>query len=497
MKAKKHLKINLKKHFLTLSFVLLIFTSHAATGFLGGDLTWYCIGQDSFIVKMVLYRDCNHDPMVSSISIDVKCKSSGAFIANLPIIKPAPVDITPTCPFHGAYTRCQNPTSTFPYGIEQYTFMKLLVFDNSLTCCDILLSYKACCRSSAFTNIQDGQPFYLEATLNHCLTIPDNSPTFTNPPVAIICRGLDFIFSHGIVDVDLNPNGGLLDSLAYEWSAPLMDHNTGITFNSPFTYEKPLYFKGFPDNSLPFPEGFHLDTYTGDISFHPDSLIFSSLAIRIKEFRDGQLIGEMMRDICIIVMECPINNNPVLAGPYYKETCAYSTVNFSISSNDYDTQDTLRISWNKSIPGAIWSDNNKQVKHPTGTLTWTPDSSDISPIPHVFIVTVRDDACPVSASSTRAYQILVRCPLAIEEPKSSPFKIYPNPAKDYFTVSIFSTENKLLQLDLLDMAGKIIESKTMEVQGTTNLEFGNLSPGLYILKISSDDQISSYKVVLE
>ncbi|MEA1922274.1 MAG: PKD domain-containing protein, partial [Pseudomonadota bacterium] len=118
--------------------------------------------------------------------------------------------------------------------------------------------------------------------------------------------------------------------------------------------------------------------------------------------------GRVRRDIQVIVINCPNNHAPLLSGPFYKEVCATNPVTFTINTNDYDPNDTLLIGWNAAIPGASWTDNNKQVKHPTGVMSWTPGEQHASPIPYVFTVTVKDDACPVNGSSTRAYQILVK-----------------------------------------------------------------------------------------
>jgi PKD repeat protein len=254
--------------------------------------------------------------------------------------------------------------------------------------------------------------FYCDAILNRCVTPCDNSPTFTNPPVAIICVGQNFVFNHGGLDMDLNTSGGLLDSLSYSWTIPMGYNGSALTYSSPYAVNKSIYFWGFPNVNLPFPRGFHLDPTTGDISFRPMKIEQTVMALKVEEWRNINgtmtLIGQIRRDLQIIVISCPNNNAPYLSGPFYKEICATNTVNFSIATNDYDTKDTLLVSWNGAIPGASWSDNNKQVKHPTGTMSWTPGEQHASSIPYVFTVTVKDDACPVNGSSTRAYQILVK-----------------------------------------------------------------------------------------
>ena len=466
-----------------LSFMLLVvisFCGKASTGYLGGDISWRCIGQDSFIIKMVLYRDCNHDPMVSSVNLAITCKSSGSLISNVSFHKPAPVDITPTCGH--SCTRCQSAGCSFPFGIEQYTFTKLVVFDHSVSCCKLLISYQACCRSSAFTNIQAGQFFYLEAMLNRCVSPCDNSPSFTNPPIALICLGQDFVFCHGIVDIDVNSKGELIDSLAYEWAAPLSASNSNVLFNHPYTFDKPLFFWGYPDANLAFPRGFHLDVYTGGLSFRPFKIEFASFALKIKEYRKGQLIGELMRDIGVLVISCPNNNAPFLSGPFYKEVVAGNAVDFSIHTNDYDPNDTLIISWNKSIPGAAWTDNNKQVKHPTGQLSWTPFLSDAREFPYVFTATVKDDACPINSSLTRAYQVLVRAyPVSVDESLEEKLIVYPNPASKELTIKL-DRPTFVNSIQLYNALGEILWQEK-ESKLPYELDISQFNTGIYILQL--------------
>lgn len=384
-----------------------------ATHMMGSDITWECMGKDSFLITLTIYRDCN-GVNLSSASIPVKCKN-GSSLTTVSIPLPTPTDITPTC--GSSCTRCQTRACAFPYGIEQYKFQKLVYLGNNIpsSCCEIIFSYSMCCRNTSITTGAASQNFYIEASLNRCVNPCDNSPRFTNPPIAIICIGQDFIFNHGLVDKDVDPvNGGLLDSISYEWSYPLSGSGANIAYTGKYDYNKPIYFWGFPNDKLPFPRGFHLDKVTGDISFRPMKAEQTVMALTIKEWRYDStkgkkvLIGTIRRDIQIIVINCPNNHAPQLSGPYYKDVCAKSTVSFSIRTNDYDTKDTLRIGWNAAIPGARWTDNNGKVKHPTGVMTWTPGEEYVSNIPYVFTVTVKDDACPVNGSSTRAYQILVK-----------------------------------------------------------------------------------------
>ena len=374
----------------------------------GSDLTWTCVGHDSFLVKVTIYRDCNGIPM-HPISLGVNCKATGTNLGAKNIGLPSGVDITPTC--GSSCTRCTSSGCTFAYGIQQYIFQTMVVLSNAGSCCEISFSVNICCRSANITTGMTWANFYCDAMLNRCATPCDNSPTFTNPPVAILCIGQDFVFNHGAQDIDLNTSGGLMDSLVFEWGSPLGGPNSPLSYTSPYSYDKAIYFWGFPNTTLPFPRGIHLDPNTGDISFRPMKIEVTVMAIEVNEYRNGVKIGVIRRDLQIIVINCP-NNHPPSLGPaiYYKEVCAGNAVTFTITSNDLDPNDTLTMSWNHGISGGSWSDNNGTTKHPTGNFSWTPGLSQASSLPYSFTVTVKDDACPVNGAYTHAYQILVKPP---------------------------------------------------------------------------------------
>jgi PKD repeat protein len=398
-----------------LSFITLIPLNTTATHLMGSDLTWTDLGNDSFLVKLTIYRDCNGISLRPA-TIEFRCASTSNLITSSSIAVPTPVDITPisngssNCNGYSPLppTRCSNPNSAFPFGVEKYVYTAIVVLSAAGNCCEIDVSYYACCRNSTITTGLADKGFYAGATLNRCIPDGNNSPEFTNIPVSIICVGQDFSFNHGVVDTDVDSSGGLSDSLVYEWAPPKGKNASNLSYSGQYNYDKPIFFWGFPNTNLTEPRGLHLSSTTGDIAFRPMKIEQTVMTIKVSEYRNGVKIGEIRRDLQIIVISCPNNNPPILGGPFYKEVCATSTVCFSIATNDYDVDDTLKISWSGTIPGAIWTDNNCLVKHPTGTLCWTPGEDLASPYPYVFTVTVEDDGYPVRGKSTKAYQIVVK-----------------------------------------------------------------------------------------
>lgn len=395
-------------------FMFMLSPTHTkATNLMGSDLTWTNIGQDSFLVKLTVYRDCNGSVLNTAI-LNFHCATTGNLITSSGIPVPSAVDITPVSNSDGYCSgtnstidsRCSNPNSSFPYGIEKYEYISLVVLSSAASCCKINISYYACCRSASITTGMAGQGFYNCATLNRC--IKDNSPEFTNPPVSIICVGQDFTFNHAVIDRDTDSSGGLCDSLVYEWAYPKGNNGADLSYSGLYDFNKPLFFWGFPNANLAKPKGFHLNPKTGDIAFRPLKIEQTLMSIKVSEYRQGIKIGELRRDLQFIVISCPANNSPILSGPFYKEVCATDTVSFSISTNDFDVNDTLKLSWSGNIPDASWIDYNCISKHPTATFFWIPGEEMASSNPYLFTVSVEDNSYPLSGKSTKAFQIIVR-----------------------------------------------------------------------------------------
>jgi xylan 1,4-beta-xylosidase len=74
--------------------------------------------------------------------------------------------------------------------------------------------------------------------------------------------------------------------------------------------------------------------------------------------------------------------------------------------------------------------------------------------------------------------------------------IYPNPARDIFTVSTGS--NKLKRIEIFDTIGKLVQSNDCDKQDIFNHSFRtNLSAGIYILNLVEENSTASQKLIIE
>ncbi|HQV00761.1 MAG TPA: hypothetical protein PLO59_06345, partial [Bacteroidia bacterium] len=216
-----------------------------------------------------------------------------------------------------------------------------------------------------------------------------------NNPIGFACVNQPFNFNQGAIDADG-------DSLAYELDDPLTASGVPCTFIAGLSKNNPFLTTATGT--------FTMDPVTGALSFTPNVSQVGVLAVKVKEFRNGNLIGYVRRDIQIIVSTCGNNNLPTASGfnggnNFSLNICAGQQTCATINSADADANQNVTMTWNNGIPSATFTTNN--ASKPTGTFCWTPTSADKANNPHIFTVTVKDDACPNNGVQVFSYTINV------------------------------------------------------------------------------------------
>ena len=178
---------------------------------IGAEITWQCVGQDSFMVTLTKYRDCAAITLGNAY-IYAKCQSGFTNLGFLTMTQPTGIDITPACDSLPD-TKCQTPSAIFPYGIEKYVYSGLLVLNSTSSCCNIMFYHQTCCRPTGLFSGAGASAFYVNAKLNRCVSPCDNSPVFEEDPIYLLCVNQDFVFRNHAVDPDVDANGNPLDSL--------------------------------------------------------------------------------------------------------------------------------------------------------------------------------------------------------------------------------------------------------------------------------------------
>ncbi len=355
----------------------------------GSDLTYQSLGNGTYLVTYTMYRDCFGITAPSSAYLSVASNSCGQAVQSIQMtqVPGTGQEITPTC--STSASTCNGGTEP---GIEEYEYTALVQLP--LGCPDWHLWVDDCCRNQAITTVQnpDAEGLYIEAYLNNTV-VESSSPTFNNVPIVFFCIGQTNYFNLGAVDADG-------DSMVYYFITPRNSENDPLVYNTGFSVANPL-------SSSP---AVSIDALTGDIAVNPTQQEIGIISVMVEEYRNGVLLGRVMRDIQVYTVACS-NTLPSLSGVNGSTTFTTSAcvggspLCFNINSSDNNNGDSLWLSWNNGIPGATF--NPGTGARPIGQFCWTPTPADARPNPYTFTVTVHDNACPSPGVQTYSFSIIV------------------------------------------------------------------------------------------
>lgn len=384
---------------LALLFSLFAGQNLYATHINGSDISFRCLGGNTYQVVVAVYRDCSGVSMPTDISVNAESSCGTTTVTCSQDPNSSGQEVSQLCA--SAVSTCNG--GNLP-GVQLYTYVGTITIQPN--CGLYTFSYGDCCRNTS-TNLVDNAPpslgFYVEATLNSNVVNCDNAPLFTSLPVPYFCANQPVNYSHGALDLDG-------DSLVYKLADPLDGANSPLAYQGGFSAANPL----------PTASGFNFDPSTGQMSFTPTTQGVYVVDVLVSEYRNGVLIGTTMRDIQIIVINCN-NSSPVVqndlatasvTGGVVKDynsvgVCPGSTLTFTIGARDPDGQAvTVTSNIGAAIPGATLT----TVQGPTAdsvltTFTWTPSPLDTGF--RYFTVQFQDNACPITGLQLYTYDITI------------------------------------------------------------------------------------------
>lgn len=234
-------------------------------------------------------------------------------------------------------------------------------------------------------------------------SIVNSSPAFTGVPVPFICVNEITTFSNAAEDVDG-------DSLVFSLQEPFdsQEDIAGVV-DPPLVLDwpiAPVVYANTDYNALqPFGPGgvATIDPVTGASQFSATLIGNWAVAVEVKEYRNGQLIGRIKSDMQLLSLPCSNNEAPAPAGGTL--TTAYQvnagdTLCFPLTFVDADG-DTVHLDANgtifdsalfdppASITGAFAGDSTL-----TANFCWPTVCDQGSEEPYSFTVVAYDAACP-------------------------------------------------------------------------------------------------------
>ncbi len=361
-----------------------VHATHAA----GADLTYRCLGGLVYEIEATFYRDCGGSAEPGSVTITYKSTSAN-YTRNVlasKVISGNGMEITLPC-----VSSPSNCTTGMNTGIRRWVYRATVTLPSARA--DWVFSYRVCCRNCSITTIQSpcavNSEIYVEATLNNIAAPGNSSPIFNNIPLAFVCLGQNFNYNQGVSDADG-------DSISYELIDPKTSATTQVMWIPPASTQSPMA------SSTPFT----MNSHTGDINFTPSAMQIGILAVRVNEFRNGILIGSTIRDIQMYTQFCT-NTIPSASGingsdNYDTTACVGQQLCFTISAQDADINQVTTFNTFNPISGSSITQSPSSLE-----FCWTPTAADAGPSPHIFTVTIKDNACPFNGVQTFSYVVYV------------------------------------------------------------------------------------------
>lgn len=373
--------------------------SHAA----GAEIIYEWLGGNTYRFFFKFYRDCGPGsaapPATVNLCIYNNCannftnKVMQRWIGTIPPGVPNGSLVTAGC--SNFKTDCENPNSQLP-GYEEWWYSTIHTLDTACNSWKFAAWINARNGSNNLTGV-NGSNLYVETNFDNTVSNQNSSPYFSIKPIPYVCINQPYTYNNGAID----PNG---DSLVSTVINPMVGGTcNGPTVNSGLNLNTtpPISF-GTPLNPIQTNNQFSLNQQTGQMTFTATVLGPSTLTVLTREYRNGTLIGSIMRDIQVQVLECttkPPNPvpDPVIKGGANSngiyQACTDQKIEFcfDVEAGEKDAVLILKDNLSQVIPNATMTYTNQRSDTVTACFSWTPTSADVGL--HTFIVNATDSTC--------------------------------------------------------------------------------------------------------
>jgi gliding motility-associated-like protein len=238
--------------------------------------------------------------------------------------------------------------------------------------------------------------FYIESVLTIDPVLGhNNSVILTNGPLDNACIDKLYIHNTGAYD----PDG---DSLSY--SLIVCKALDGLPIPG-YTY--PDQWPVGPDNQM------YIDQISGNVFWDTPQLQGEyNIAILIEEWRQGVLMGTVLRDMQVTVFFC--DNNPPVIDPI-PDTCILADniliLNISADDPDGNSIDLDAFGEPFEITGNEATFTQANVGPPAnGTFIWTPDCERVRLNPYTVNIKAKDNSFEIDLVDFKSFQVTVIAP---------------------------------------------------------------------------------------
>ena len=457
------------KKVILLVFSLLIGTSVFSTHIMGGEINVIDVGGNQYFVSLLLYRDANPGT--------VNMPAGGTNINVIEVISGTST----------SHNLTEDPVLSgfmipfFPYNVEFYYYRDTITIANPG---DYNITWNSCCRNGAIQNLTN--PLSESTTITTFYKKQagaiNSTPFFLVPASVYLAQNIPWVYNPLPFDLDG-------DSLFWTITDPLNSVGTPCA--------------GFVLPSSDPTNPFTLDPFTGNITWTANLTGNFVASILVEEYRGGQLIGSVTRDMQFIVVPTPmgmptiVNSNwdtdPNIVPEYY--LTENQNFNLIIVGNHSDSSANVQLSAFGEVLDII-SNTATFSYYPTGNgaevwgnFSWTPQPSDTRANPYATVFRVSDG---LVSFDRLVYLKVNQSTVGINENVGfkNRVKLYPNPSSEYSSVEVNLNSNEEITIELYDIQGRklnVIYSGNL-IEGTNVIEFGltKYSSGQYFVRVISE-----------
>lgn len=400
----------------SLCFVQRVYANHAA----GGELIYQWVSDSTYRIIFKFYRDCAGPEAPDFIYCCYRnsCNPSAAYSVPLIALTLLPDgsfnghELSPGCP--GYPTTCDDLNSTLP-GYQEWWYSALVTLPYK--CNYWTFSVEIVARNYTITNIVptpdlsgfNAFAMYLETTLNNQDGQGSSSPYFTIKPVPYVCINEPYAYNNGVID----PNG---DSLSFKLMHSLADDGNCPPAVDSLPFASPSY--NLITNPISCNNTFQFNSLTGQMNYTPDMQQRAVTTFRVEKYRNGILLGTVMRDVQVVVLPCTdpppqftLDTATISGGNYVNgiiNTCLGNNLQFCFQTVSTAVGAILTSITNadSSMPGAQVTYANLRTDSFNTCVNWAPTPQQTGL--HILAFTVTDSACrPPGIMITRAFAIPV------------------------------------------------------------------------------------------
>lgn len=390
------------KKFCSIIIFSMLWMNIHATHIAGADIQYECMGGNSYLITLNIFRDCSGVSAPSVVDFIFFSSCGDDFEASfLEQDVGSGDEISLLCPDQVGESSCVNQKGKY-HGMRKHVYSGLVNLDAPCDKWDIY--WELCCRNPT-VNLVKQPSMLIPASVYTDSKSCNNSPVFNADPNLYVCRNQVVNYNFGVSEGDG-------DSLVYRFTPPY----TGIKGNGKYT--EAAFSWGY--NYLQPIKGITLNSATGQLQFTPEKLGNFVVAIEVCEYEHGtgNILGCVTRDIQFLSIDC-INQNPIpppsgienftgsgsLVSKDSVVICVGETFMFDVVFSDPDVANVVSLTSNISeiIPGATSVSQNGNPAVITIQGVAVEENVGLN----TFVVEAVDDACPIPAKSSAGYNIVI------------------------------------------------------------------------------------------